>query len=353
MPSTNLLQRLLSRIRGGISPAAPLDGQPWQLPQDPEARREAARWAYRLILLREPESREVVDFLVSHTGSPQAMRNMLLESAEARAKPGFPVALSMDGNEPPQPVQVRVSDEEAAQLFARVQEVWHALGEVKPHWSVVTADQFRPDNIAASLDHFYATGETNIATVLRTLERNEVDWQRLKRCMDFGCGVGRLTAALARRFEHVHGVDVSASHLEIAREALEKRAPGKVTLHHLERIDAVEDLPSVDFLLSLIVLQHNPPPVMRVLLAGLLGRLRSGGVAVIQIPTYLPAGYRFDVGEYIAGEGRDMEMHALPQREVFAVARAAGVDVLEVLDDTWTGYGIGSRSNTFVMRRPD
>jgi hypothetical protein len=73
---------------------------------------------------------------------------------------------------------------------------------------------------------------------------------------------------------------------------------------------------------------------------------------VIQVPTYLPAGYRFELGEYESGGGQDMEMHALPQGEVFALARAAGVEVLEVLEDGWTGYGAGSRSNTFVMRRP-
>jgi hypothetical protein len=72
---------------------------------------------------------------------------------------------------------------------------------------------------------------------------------------------------------------------------------------------------------------------------------------VIQIPTYLPAGYRFDARAYLEKPSEGMEMHALPQREVFAVARAMGVDVVETLEDLWTGYGAGSRSNTFVFRR--
>jgi hypothetical protein len=123
-----------------------------------------------------------------------------------------------------------------------------------------------------------------------------------------------------------------------------------VRLHRLESIDGVDELPRVDLVYSIIVLQHNPPPVMRELFGRLLGRLNEGGVAVIQVPTYL-AGYRFDVNDYLATSGEQMEMHALPQREVFALARRAATDVLEVFEDQWTGWGAGSQSNTFVLRR--
>jgi len=52
------------------------------------------------------------------------------------------------------------------------------------------------------------------------LERNGIDTSRLARVMDFGCGVGRLTLALAKNFRQVEAVDVSASHLAVAREAI-------------------------------------------------------------------------------------------------------------------------------------
>jgi SAM-dependent methyltransferase len=353
MENHSILDRLLARL--GLARAharPPLTGAPWELPPSAPARREAARWAYRTILLREPESLEPLDHLARNSASARAMRDMLLQSAEARAQPAFPITPSMSGNEPPQAVQAEVPDVERNALFRRVQGVWHSLGEQRPHWSVVTADEFLPENIDASLDRFYATGEGNVDTLLRTLARNGVDAGRIAHCLDFGCGVGRLSAALARRFPRVTAVDVSASHLALAREALGKRGVTNVAFELLETIDGVQRLPHADLVYSLIVLQHNPPPVMRALLAGLLGRLNPGGVAVIQLPTYLPAGYRFDVDEYRKREDRDMEMHALPQREVFAVAREAEVEVREVLEDTWTGYGAGSRSNTFVMQRP-
>jgi 2-polyprenyl-3-methyl-5-hydroxy-6-metoxy-1,4-benzoquinol methylase len=353
MAAPSFLQRLVARLAG--SPAAPAPRPPghhWD-PATPEERRESARWAYRTILLREPDSASAIEHLARSPDS-RAMRDALLRSAEARAQPGFPVMHAMTGDEPAQAVQVDVTPEERRELFARVQTVWQALGESKPHWSVVTADEFRPENIDRAMEAFYASGEANVATVMRTLERNGIDHGKLRTCLDFGCGVGRLSLALAGRFPEVLGVDVSESHLALARDAAARRGARNVSFRRLDAVDALEALPRSDFVLSLIVLQHNPPPVIRALLGGLLGRVAPGGVAMIQVPTYLPAGYRFDADarEYLASGGREMEMHAIPQAECVAAAREAGLDVLEVLDDHWTGFGPGSRSNTFVLRRP-
>lgn len=347
---------ILSRLAAGLfgeppGQKGPGSGGTWQLPEGVE-RLEAVRWAYRTILLREPESREALEHLAASAPSPKALRDQLMRSAEAHAQPEFPVIFSMSGNEPRQTIQVDVTPEQQKALFERVQAVWHALGESKPHWSVITTEEYQPENIGRTMDAFYSSGESNVATLLRTLERNGIDASRLRTCMDFGCGVGRLSAALARKFEAVVAVDVSASHLAIAKEALAQRNLENVTTHRLETVEGLARLPQCDLIYSLIVLQHNPPPVMRALFAGLLGRLAPGGVAVIQLPTYMPGGYRFDAEEYLVSGGRDMEMHALPQAVAFATARAAGVELLEVLEDGWTGFGSGSRSNTFVLRRP-
>lgn len=353
----SLLARLMSFLRGslprraGSAPAGTEDGARWELPDDPGGRREAARWAYRLLLLREPDSAASLDFLGANARSSLDMRDRILQSQEFRSQAGLPVQFSMTGDEPPQEVQVEVGPEARERLFRRVQETWQTLGEEQPHWSVVTAEEFRPGRIGESLESFYASGEENVATLARTLARNGIDASRVRRCMDFGCGVGRLTVALAKRFPEVVAVDVSASHLAVAREALSRFGVANASLHRLETIEDVAGLPVVDLVYSVIVLQHNPPPVMHALFEGLLGRLAPGGAAVIQVPTYLPPGYRFDLAEYEKGGERQMEMHPLPQRDVFAIARAAGVEVLEVLEDSWTGFGSGSRSNTFVLRR--
>lgn len=348
----SFLHRILARARLGTPRPGglPLTGSAWQLPDAPDERRVAAHWAYRIVLLREPESEAVVAHLASRVGSSKALRDTLLKSAEARTQPGFPVRPALSGDEPPQAVEVRVSREDEERLLRRVQSVWHGLGKEQPHWSVLSDDAFRRHNIAANLDRFYASGQANVATLVRTLERNGIDPAGLHTCLDFGCGVGRLSAALARRFEHVLAVDVSASHLTLASEAFAKLGVRNATTRLIDRIDDIDALPAADLIVSFIVLQHNPPPVIAALLARLLRRLNPGGVMVVQIPTYMPVGYRFSVAEY-APRNEDIEMHALPQREVFAIASEAGVDILEVLEDLWTGFPVGSRSNTFVVQR--
>ncbi|MFO1082595.1 MAG: hypothetical protein U1E23_18465 [Reyranellaceae bacterium] len=64
-------------------------------------------------------------------------------------------------------------------------------------------------------------------------------------------------------------------------------------------------------------------------------------------------GYGFRVADYASGGGRAtdrLELHVLPQGEIFALARRHGLDVLAVHDDGPVDRP-GTRSNTFVMRK--
>ena len=47
------------------------------------------------------------------------------------------------------------------------------------------------------------------------------------RTLDFGCGVGRVAIPLARRFEHVVGLDVSPGMLTRAAEAAQRQGVGR------------------------------------------------------------------------------------------------------------------------------
>ena len=67
------------------------------------------------------------------------------------------------------------------------------------------------------LDEFFESGVKEIDAVMhyiaslgRTIPR--------KRSLDFGCGVGRLTQALARHFNQACGVDIAPSMLALARK---------------------------------------------------------------------------------------------------------------------------------------
>jgi hypothetical protein len=80
--------------------------------------------------------------------------------------------------------------------------------------------------------------------------------------------------------------------------------------------------------------------------------LAPGGVALFQLPTYL-AGYRFDRASYLLAPPADpIEIHLLPQPVIFALARAAGCDVLEVREDASIWPPSSVISNVFLFRKP-
>jgi len=128
-----------------------------------------------------------------------------------------------------------------------------------------------------------ATGEEELAALFGRLGGDP----RGGTCVEIGCGPGRMTGALAERFDRVLAVDVSPAMLARAREAV--RAP------HVEfravagdRLDAVEDA-IAHAAVCYLVLQHLPSP--RVVAGYLreLGRvLRPGGEAYVQLPLLEP-----------------------------------------------------------------
>jgi hypothetical protein len=106
-----------------------------------------------------------------------------------------------------------------------------------------------------------------------------------------------------------------------------------------------------DVWFSYIVLQHNPPPVIAMVLRRALSMLAPGGVAIFQLPTHA-LGYRFDLAAYLAAPVSDaIEVHCLPQSVVFRLAAEAGCVPLEVREDTAMGPPSHWLSNSFVFAK--
>jgi len=101
--------------------------------------------------------------------------------------------------------------------------------------------------------------------------------------LDVGCGVGRLTRALAGRVAQVHGIDVSAEMLTRARANLAGAA--NVTLHQGNGtgLGPIADA-SMDAVVSLVVFQHIPDPAVTLGYVREIGRvLAPGGWAAFQV----------------------------------------------------------------------
>jgi 2-polyprenyl-3-methyl-5-hydroxy-6-metoxy-1,4-benzoquinol methylase len=247
--------------------------------------------------------------------------------------------------------ELNASPDKLQALLDKTSRQWQHLGETEPHWSVLTHESYFQETFHLNRTAFYASGESEVKMLDATLARAGISRVNLSRCLELGCGVGRVTAALASRFEQVIGVDISTAHLQVADTYLKEKHISNVQYHHLNTIEAIKNLGHFDFLYSRIVLQHNPPPVMQRILMDLFNQLNAGGIAWIQIPTY-KAGYHFSVDNYLeVDNSTNMEMHFFPQAALLDLIKQQNCKVLEIREDDAIGVSLTSISNTLLLQK--
>jgi SAM-dependent methyltransferase len=229
--------------------------------------------------------------------------------------------------------------------LAKLRRNWDLLGRADPLWAIAfdptkRGNRWRPEE-------FFATGRREVARLLADLERAGVAVGR-GRALDFGCGAGRLTQALAEHFEQVDGVDIAPSMLALAERS---NRHGRRCRYHL---NAGDDLAlfagaTFDLALSLLVLQHVDNRYARGYLGELVRVLRPGGVLVAGLPSRpraTPRGRLFALlPNGVLNVWRRlryrhlgvMELHGLPRDEVVALLRGAGGRVVEIRPDDALG----------------
>ncbi len=311
--------------------------------------REEVIFAYRLLLDRMPESESVIQ---SHTHA-ENLRKLLhgfMRSPEFQEKAPDFTAARLPLNVPAIEVDTEASDEDVAKCLARIRAAWTHLGTVTPHFSVLTESQFLPENIGGSLEQFWASGQVDATRVQEICQRFGLHGLAAKSCIEFGCGVGRVTMALAGLFSTVRAYDISATHLAYAVERARVLSVRNISFH-LCADNLLEDLGSCDLYYSTIVFQHNPPVVVSRLIRNALRSLNSHGLAIFQVPTY-DLGYRFRTSEWLSTEhALDMQMHCFPQARIYEIVAQESCQLLEVREDEWAGPPSKRLSNTFVIRK--
>ena len=178
----------------------------------------------------------------------------------------------------------------SAALLARISETWRQLGEKRPYWSVLAGPEFQGEDTVERQQAFYDSGVDDLRILLATLSRVGRRPEEFTVVFEFGCGLGRVTSHLCKQFSHVIATDISYSHLALARRALNERGATNVDLKCASATDFGMS-ESYDLWFNRLVLQHNPPPLIAAILARAMTLLRPRGLAVFQVPVYLP-GYR-------------------------------------------------------------
>jgi SAM-dependent methyltransferase len=160
-----------------------------------------------------------------------------------------------------------------------LQRNWEGLGATDPLWAVLT-DPAKRDG-RWNLDEFFASGEHEIANVMAAIQSLGINVNP-GTALDFGCGVGRLTQALARRFQSVYGVDIAPSMIEQANR-LNPYDGCRYLVNDKDDLTLFQS-ELFDFIYTCIVLQHMEPRYSKKYLGEFLRTLKRGGVLVFELP---------------------------------------------------------------------
>lgn len=217
--------------------------------------------------------------------------------------------------------------------------VWEKLAREDPYWAVLTV----PDKAGNRWQpgEFFETGVADVAADMDYLGEHLPELRR-GRALDFGCGVGRLTQALARHFEHVTGLDVAEPMIERAREHNEQG--DRVNYVHNPASDLRQfDDDQFDLVYSVITLQHIPVALTRGYLREFVRVCRPGGALLFQMTATVPLSHarfswypptiwkRLKRGFLrVTGLKAQMSMNALSKSEVIDCLGKAGANVVKV-----------------------
>lgn len=314
-----------------------------------QATEEDVAACYRTFLGRDPESEEVMQ---AHLAARPGLWDLVAHvraAAEAQRRSIEGACEAISAQQDSRAVVTEASDADLTLLTGHIRNVWSRYGREEAYYSVLTNPAYLSERLGvADIEAFFDTGRDEVDRFEEVCRRNRIEPDRSWSVTELGCGVGRVGEAFASRFASYLGVDISADHLAIARRRFADQALQNTTLCLLEDFLAGCSTPDVFF--SVIVLQHNPPPIIHRLLDACLARVKPGGIAFFQVPCHLYE-YAFSLTDYIAGKGRKetMEIHPLPQREVFALLARHGFTPIEVTPDDRIGP-IGF-SYTFLARK--
>jgi 2-polyprenyl-3-methyl-5-hydroxy-6-metoxy-1,4-benzoquinol methylase len=211
-----------------------------------------------------------------------------------------------------------------------LKNTWEKLGDMDPLWAILAAADKKGNKW--NPEEFFATGVLEIDNTLHELESMNIQIGKA-RALDFGCGVGRLSQALAGHFDEVYGVDIASSMIDKAREYNRFGDRCKYILNQSPDLKQLEDC-KFDFIYSTITLQHMAPEYSRSYIDEFLRLLRPGGVVIFDLPNEPQKAQKLklrlmNIFDYAALRFLYKAVFRRPPLEMYSVRRE---DVLKQLD---------------------
>lgn len=174
--------------------------------------------------------------------------------------------------------------------MSKARDFWDARAREDAMHFVDSRLQYR----GGDRDRFWQRGDQDLTKLLDTVG---VRIDSGDRVVDIGCGVGRLSRAIAARASSVVGIDVSPEMVQLARSHNEHLQNAEFVVGDGESLDGISSY-SADACISLVVFQHIPDPQVTLGYVREIGRvLKPGGWAVFQVSNDAAVhSYRLTVG---------------------------------------------------------
>jgi cyclopropane fatty-acyl-phospholipid synthase-like methyltransferase len=165
------------------------------------------------------------------------------------------------------------------ELLTKMQREWDQRARENARFYVNTANEAWTD------EEFFESGRATVREEILTDMINICQGMDPKdmTVLEIGCGVGRVTRALAEVFGTVHGVDVSGEMVRQAREGNRTIANAHFHQNNGTDLTVLGDM-RVDFAFSSIVFQHIPSREVIDRYVGEVARLlKRGGLFKFQV----------------------------------------------------------------------
>jgi SAM-dependent methyltransferase len=214
--------------------------------------------------------------------------------------------------------------------LSEVQQYWDRQAHADPMWAILTDPAKAGGRWDA--DEFFATGTREVGVVMEQAAAWGAPASR-RTALDFGCGIGRLSQALAEHFDQVYGVDISPKMIELARQHNRKGARVEYVCNTTGDLSRFAD-GSIDMIYSWITLQHVRPRYARRYINEFLRVLAPGGLLLFQYPSKpIGLGVRLARWKALLSRPRPMYMNGMNREEVVELLERGGGRMIEVQQD--------------------
>jgi 2-polyprenyl-3-methyl-5-hydroxy-6-metoxy-1,4-benzoquinol methylase len=279
---------------------------------------------YQALMNREPENLNVINEKMKNKSLHETISEFI-QSREYQEKLV---------NSLPNEIDYEISAFNFEELAQRLVHQWRTLGNEKPYWSVISDPKFMPSEMGKHSEEFWTSGINTVDVIFMKCDSLNLKINKEGIGLELGAGVGRLSFPLSKKIAKLVALDVSSGNLSLLQA--QQASYNNIESILISSFEQFKTFSNIDFFVSLITLQHNPPPLQRFILQNVFDSMNSQAIGVFQIPIHTPH-YSFETRAFSEGSASEMDMFSLPIDKIFEICSESNVSIIHIEQDDLAG----------------